>query len=73
MGRGLEHPLELLEPSIEFDQLGAPLLDELLVEPVAPEHLYEQPSEVAETLVSGGEQRTPLASQRPWRGKDDAR
>jgi hypothetical protein len=72
MRRGLEHLLELFESSIEVEQLGTPLPDELLVEPVAAEHLYEQSAEVAEAIVSRGEQRTPLASQRPRRGKDDA-
>jgi hypothetical protein len=41
MRRGPEQLLELLEPSIEIEQLGTPLLDELLVEPVATEHLNE--------------------------------
>jgi hypothetical protein len=72
MRGGLEHLLELLEPSIEVEQLGTPLPDELLIETVATEHLHEQSAEVAEAFVSRGEQRTPLAPQRPWRGKDDA-
>ena len=73
MRGGLEHLLELLKPSIEVEQLGTPFPDELLVETVAAEHLHEQSAEVAEALVSRGKQRTPLAPQRSWRGKDDAR
>lgn len=52
----MEHLLELFESSIEVEQFGASLPNEVIVEPVSPEHLHEQPAEVAEALVSGGEQ-----------------
>ena len=56
MSGSLEHLLELFESVIELEQLGTPFANELVVEPVSPEHLHEQPAEVAEALVSGGEQ-----------------
>lgn len=71
MRRGHEDRFQLLEAPVEVEQLGTPLPNELLVEPVATEHLDEQPAEVPEALVLRREQRTPLASQHPRRGKDD--
>jgi len=47
-----EKRVELLEPLVQRKQLVAPLDQEVLSKLVAPEHLENQPAEVAEPVLA---------------------
>jgi hypothetical protein len=68
-----EHLVDLAEPPVEVDELGAALADELIVEAVLTKHLEYQPTEVAHPFVADLEQGTPLAAEDARGRKDDAR
>jgi hypothetical protein len=52
---------------VDLEQLLAALKDEVLAEPVATEHLEQEPAEVAQPLLAELEQGAPLAAQHAGR------
>ncbi len=73
MRRGPQHVLELQEPAVELNQLVTALSHQVLVEPVAPEHLEDEAPQVAKLLVAHLQQHAALAAQGAGGGERDAR
>jgi hypothetical protein len=59
--RGPQQLLDLVEATVEINELGAALAHELVVESVAPKHLDNEPAEVTQALVSHLQEDPPLA------------
>ena len=65
--------VELFESAVEREQLGAPSLNERLVEAVLLEHLEDEAPEVAELVLARLDERTAFPAYRAGRRQDGAR
>ena len=63
-----EQGVELVDPGLEPDQLGAALEQEVSAELIAPVHLEREPAEVAQLLLAQAHQGAALAAQVARRG-----
>ena len=61
--RGAEEHVELVDPRLEPDQLGAALEQQVLAEAVAPVHLEREAAQVAELLLAQPQEGAALAPQ----------
>ena len=68
--RPVEQSVDLLNPNLDRDELGAALDDESRAEPVALVHLEGKSAQIAESLFAHLEKRLALPLQLPHRWDD---
>jgi hypothetical protein len=64
--RSRQQRVELLEPLVDGNEVGAALGYQLHAEPVASEHLEDESAEIANALFSLAQQRALLTFEHRW-------
>jgi hypothetical protein len=64
MPSGRQLGVELVQPFLQRDEIGAPLGHELDAKPVSPEHLEDEAAEIADALFALAHERPLLAFER---------